>query len=203
MKGLKAVCVFCGSSFGARPAYREAAQAMGRAIAQKGIQLVYGGGNVGLMGVVADAALAAGGRVIGVIPEFLVQKELAHKGLTELHIVQSMHERKAMMAMLSEGFIALPGGFGTFEEFCEILTWSQLKLHNKPHGLLNVEGYYDPLIRQFNQALSEQFISPAHRAMVLEETDPLRLLERMAEYEAPPMKKWIDSGAPEPGFSEL
>ncbi len=188
---MKYVCVFCGSSMGLRPAYKLAAQAMGETLAGRGIGLVYGGGNVGLMGVVADATLAAGGEVIGVIPEFLVAKEIAHTGLTKLHVVSSMHERKALMAELSDAFVALPGGYGTLEEFCEILTWSQLGLHHKPQGLLNIEGYYQPLLRLFDQAVTEQFLKPQLRSLVLEAPDPEQLLDLMANYRPQTVDKWI------------
>lgn len=179
---MKRICVFCGSRPGKNGAYAEAAKALGKAMAGRGLELVFGGGHVGLMGIVADAVLAAGGRVIGVIPEFLVARELAHPGLSELIVVQSMHERKAKMAELSDGFIAMPGGFGTFEEFCEALTWGQLGLHDKPHGLLNVAGYYDPLIQLFDRAASEEFLSLQNRGMVLESADPMTLLNRMLEW---------------------
>lgn len=188
---MKYVCVFCGSSMGLRPAYKLAAIAMGETLARRGLDLVYGGGNVGLMGVVADAALAAGGQVIGVIPEFLVAKELAHTGLTKLHIVSSMHERKALMADLSDAFVALPGGYGTLEEFCEILTWAQLGLHQKPQGLLNVEGYYELLLRLFDQAVTEQFLKAEHRSLVLEASNPEHLLDLLTEYQPPSVDKWI------------
>lgn len=186
------ICVFCGSSVGGRPEYEAAATEMGLALAHRGIGLVYGAGNIGLMGIVADSVLAAGGEVIGVIPEALVAREVAHDGLTELHVVKSMHERKAMMADLSDAFVAMPGGFGTFEEFCEVLTWSQLSIHTKPCALLNVAGYYDPLLALFNHAVSERFLRPEHRALVLEETDPDRLLDRLATFQPPPLDKWID-----------
>ena len=166
---MKRVCVFCGSSQGLRPAYKEAAQAMGEALALRKVGLVYGGGNVGLMGIVADAALAAGGEVIGVIPKALVAKEIAHTSLTDLRVVGSMHERKALMAELSDAFVMLPGGFGTFEEFCEVLTWAQLGLHQKACGLLNIEVYYNHLIALFDHAVAEQFVRPQHRSLVLEE----------------------------------
>lgn len=189
---MKQVCVFCGSSFGARAAYKKAAQAMGVAIAQRGWGLVYGGGNVGLMGVVADATLSTGGKVTGVMPEMLAAKELAHQGLTQLHIVSSMHERKALMASLSDAFIALPGGYGTFEEFCEILTWTQLGLHQKPSGLLNIEGYYNPLIQLFDGATTEGFVRPDHRSLVVEATEPNTLLDLIADYCPTIVEKWIN-----------
>jgi uncharacterized protein (TIGR00730 family) len=165
---------------------------MGRALARRGIGLVYGGGRVGLMGAVADTVMAEGGKVIGIIPEALLAKEVAHQGLTELRVVSSMHERKALMAELSDAFIALPGGYGTLEEFCEVLTWAQLGLHQKPCGILNVEGYYDWLLALFDRAVAERFVHPAHRSLVLEETDPEHLLDRLASYQPPALDKWID-----------
>ena len=188
----KSICVFCGSSFGSRPIYLETAQNVGRILAERGIQLVYGGGCVGLMGAMADTALQHGGRVIGVIPESLVAKEVAHKGLPDLRVVESMHERKALMAELSDAFIALPGGFGTYEEFCEVLTWGQLGLHRKPFGLLNVAGFYDPLLALFDHAVAEEFIRPVHRDLVTVETDFEKLLERLANFQPPAIAKWIE-----------
>lgn len=176
---------------GVRPAYQLAARSLGETLARRGLGLVYGGSNVGLMGVVADATLAAGGQVIGVIPEFLVAKEIAHTGLTQLHVVNSMHDRKTLMAELSDAFVALPGGYGTLEEFCEILTWGQLGLHQKPQGLLNVEGYYNPLLRLFDQAVTEQFLKPALRSMVLEASEAEHLLDLMANYQPQIVDKWI------------
>jgi hypothetical protein len=168
---------------------------MGETLGQRGLGLVYGGANVGLMGAVANATLAVGGEVIGVIPEFLVAKEIAHTGLTKLHVVGSMHERKALMAELSDAFVALPGGYGTLEEFCEILTWSQLGLHHKPQGLLNVEGYYESLLRFFDQAVTEQFLKPELRSLVLEASDPEQLLDLMANYQPRSVDKWIKQDA--------
>ncbi len=176
---------------GIRPAYKLAAQAMGEALVRRGFGLVYGGGNIGLMGTIADAVLAARGQVIGVIPEFLVTKEIAHTGLTKLHIVDSMHERKALMAELSDAFIALPGGYGTLEEFCEILTWAQLGLHQKPFGLLNVEAYYNPLLQLFDQAVTEKFLKPTLRSLVLEASHPEHILDLLANYQPPNIDKWI------------
>ena len=185
------ICVFCGSNMGNRPAYRDSAVAMGRLLAGRGIEIVYGAGDIGLMGILADAALAAGGKVIGVIPESLMAKEVDHSGLTELRIVKSMHERKAIMSDLSDGFIAMPGGFGTFEEFCEVVTWSQLGIQSKPCGLLNVEGYYDPLLQLFNRAVTEGFLREENRRLVLEDREPERLLAKMAEFVPIPADKWI------------
>src|SRR5262245_5798250 len=189
------VCVFCGSSPGARPAYREAAGALGRALAAQGRTLVYGGGNVGLMGVAADAALAAGGRVIGVIPQHLVAREIGHTGITELRIVASMHERKQVMADLADTFVLLPGGLGSLEEFFEVWTWGQLGLHEKPYGVLNVEGYFDPLLAFVDHAVVERFVRPAHRALLVVDDDTERLLARLDALEPAPAPKWIDRRA--------
>jgi uncharacterized protein (TIGR00730 family) len=186
-----ALCVFCGSSTGHDPAYASAARTLGTLLARRGIELVYGGGNVGLMGVIADAALSAGGRVTGVMPEALIAREIGHTGITDLRVVGSMHERKAMMAALADGFIAMPGGFGTFEEFFEVVTWTQLGLHAKPAGLLNVGGFYDPLIAFLDRATAAGFIKPPHRAMVLDDRDPERLLDRVLVAEPPTVVKWI------------
>ncbi len=189
---MNSVCVFCGSSTGNDPSYAEAAQRLGRVLAERDITLVYGGGHVGLMGVVADAALGAGGEVIGVMPKSLVDREIGHTGLTKLHVVRSMHERKATMSELSEGFVALPGGNGTLEEFFEVLTWAQLGEHGKPCGLLNVAGYFDPLLTVFDQMVDRAFLRAAHRELVLVESDPLALLTRFEGYEPPRTIKWID-----------
>ena len=189
---MRRVCVFCGSRTGTEPAYDEAARALGRAVAAENVTLVYGGGRVGLMGVVADAALGAGGEVVGVIPRALLEREIAHTGLTDLRVVGSMHERKALMSELSEGFIALPGGTGTLEEFFEVLTWAQLGEHRKPCALLNPGGYYDPLLAVFDHMVAKGFLSEEHRAMVLVETGPEALLEALAGYRPPRVLKWID-----------
>ncbi len=188
---LTRVCVFCGSSDGRRDSYRQAAAALGRLLVARDIGIVYGGGNVGLMGALADAALDAGGDVVGVIPEHLVSKELAHRGV-DLRIVHSMHERKALMADLADAFVALPGGYGTFEEFCEVLTWSQLGLHSKPCGLLNVDGYYDGLLGLVDHAVAEGFVRPQSRELVLVDNDAARLLERLETWEPPALERWID-----------
>jgi len=182
MTALRRVCVFCGSKAGARPEYADAARAMGTALAAEGIDLVYGGGQVGLMGLVADAVLAAGGEVIGVIPEQMSDREIAHYGLTELRIVSSMHERKALMYELSDGFAALPGGLGTLEELFEITTWSQLGLHAKPTGLLDVGGFYGPLVAFLDQLVSEGFVSERHRRLLRVAAEPKALLERLAAF---------------------
>jgi uncharacterized protein (TIGR00730 family) len=189
---MKRICVFAGSSRGAREEYALAAQQLARELVAQGYEVVYGGGKVGMMGVLADAALGAGGKVIGVIPKALLAKEIAHAGLTELRVVGSMHERKAMMADLSVGFIALPGGLGTMEEFFEVLTWSQLGLHTKPCGLLNVSGYFDPLLAFLDSTVSERFVKSEHRALVITSTSPTELLERLAAYRSPQVEKWID-----------
>jgi uncharacterized protein (TIGR00730 family) len=193
VSGLRTICVFSGSSPGARPSYTDAATALGHEIASRGMRLVYGGASVGLMGTVADAALAAGGEVVGVIPQHLVDHEVAHPGLTELRITTSMHERKATMATLSDGFVALPGGFGTLEELAEILTWSQLGLQSKPSGLLDVEGFFEPLLAFFDHTVTERFVSEAHRALVLSSDSPGALLDRLADWRPDPAAtKWLD-----------
>ena len=191
---LKRVCVFCGSNVGARAAYVEAAEKLGKLLAVQGIGLVYGGAKAGLMGKIADSVLGAGGEVIGVMPESLTRKEIAHTGLTELRVVDSMHQRKALMAELSDAFIALPGGFGTFEEFCEIVTWAQLGLHSKPCGILNVEGYYDQLLGLFDHAVEEKFVRPENRALVIAAEKPDEMLDRLANYRVPHVEKWITPG---------
>lgn len=183
--------MFCGSGAGARPAYAAAARQVGAMLAERGIGLVYGGGRVGLMGEVADAALAAGGEAVGVIPKALLEKEIGHDGLTRLHVVGTMHERKTLMADLSDGFLTLPGGYGTLEEFCEVLSWAQLSIHEKPCALLNVGGYFDPLSAFLDAAVAEGFVRPEHRGFVLEDDDPERLLDAMACYEPPRAKKWV------------
>ncbi|MGE0447132.1 MAG: TIGR00730 family Rossman fold protein [Vicinamibacterales bacterium] len=174
---VRRLCVFCGSSTGARPDYTSAAVALAEAMTAAGVGLVYGGGAVGLMGVVADAVRARGGEAIGVIPRALAEREIAHRGLSELHVVASMHERKALMADLADAFIAMPGGFGTFEEFCEVVTWTQLGLHPKRCGLLNVSGYYDALLAQFDRATADGFIRPANRRIVIASADPVTLVD--------------------------
>ncbi len=193
---MNSLCVFCGSQAGASPTYAEAATAVGRALAGRGWTLVYGGGRVGLMGTLADAALAAGGKVIGVIPAALADRELAHEDLTGLEVVASMHERKARMSALADGFIALPGGIGTLEELFEVWTWSQLGIHPKPCGLLNVAGYYDPLLAFLDRMTGERFLSPGHRALAVVDEEIERLLDRLAAYQPPAVPRWI--GAPEP-----
>ena len=188
---LKSVCVFCGSSPGGDPAYLEAAQATGAAIAGRGLTLVYGGAKVGLMGAVADAALAAGGEVIGVLPKALMIKEIGHAGLSRLEVVASMHERKARMAELSDGFVALPGGAGTLEEIAEVWTWAQLGFHAKPVGFLNLAGYFDGLFAFIDHAVSQAFIKPVHAHMLIRDTNPVALLDAFAAYVPVSTPKWI------------
>ena len=189
---VKRICVFAGSNAGIRGEYRQAAADLGHVLAARQISLVYGGAHVGLMGAVADAVLASGGRVTGVIPESLVAKEVAHSGLTELRIVPSMHERKALMSDLSDAFIALPGGWGTWEEFFETLTWAQLGLHRKPCGLLNVLGYFDPLLSFVDHSISEGFVRREYRSMICVDMAPGALLDQLAVYTPPVVTKWIE-----------
>ncbi|SHE64175.1 hypothetical protein SAMN02745157_0614 [Kaistia soli DSM 19436] len=188
------LCVFCGSNEGFRPEYRNAAVALGTTIAAHDAALVYGGSKVGLMGAVADAVLAAGGTVIGIIPQALVDKEVAHHGLTELHIVGSMHERKAKMADMAEGFVALPGGIGTLEELFEIWTWAQLGYHGKPVGVLDIAGFYGKLLAFLDHQAEEGFMRQEHRDMLIVEDDPERLIQRYRSYQPPTITKWIKSG---------
>ena len=191
MSAIRALCVFCGSSPGFDPVHGAAAKALGAALGGAGIDLVYGGGRVGLMGMVADAAMAAGSRAIGVIPQALYDLEVGHDGLTELHVVRSMHERKALMADLSDGFIALSGGIGTFEELFEIWTWGQLGDHAKPVSLLNIAGFYDGLTSFLDDVVSAGFLRAAHREMLMVEDEPERLVGRLRDYRAPAIAKWI------------
>lgn len=188
---MKNLCVYCGSNPGARGDYATAARRLGELLAEEGIGLVYGGASKGLMGVIADTVLAAGGSVQGVIPQALVDKEIAHPNLDALHVVNSMHERKSMMAELSDGFVALPGGFGTLEEIVEMLTWAQLGIHHKPCALLNVGGYYDGLLSFFDHAAREAFVRPTHRQMLLVEPEPARLIARFRNYTAPRSGNWL------------
>lgn len=189
---LQRVCVFCGSSTGDSPAYLEAARGVGRLLADSGIGLVYGGGGIGLMGAVADAAMQAGGEVIGVIPRHLWDWEVGHPDLTETRIVDNMHDRKATMAELSDAFIALPGGIGTMEEFFEVWTWAQLKLHHKPCGLLNVDGYFDHLLGFLDTMVSHAFLHERHRHMIAVSDDATLLLERLQTYAPPQIERWFD-----------
>lgn len=192
MSTLRAICVFCGSNPGVQPIYGQVAAELGAALARRGLVTVYGGARVGLMGRVADGALRAGGRVVGVLPRFLAGKEIAHADLTELVLVESMHERKAHMADRADAFIALPGGFGTLEELFEIVTWSQLQLHRKPCGVLNIEGFYDPLCAQIDYAVRDGFLTPAHRELLVVESEIEALLDRLARHEVAPGRKWTE-----------
>ena len=189
---LNAVCLYCGSSPGNNTAYRDAAAQLGRTFAEHNIRLVYGGGSVGLMGVAADACLAAGGEVIGVIPRLLMEKEVGHHHLTKMHVVENMHERKALMTDLADGFIALPGGYGTLDELFEALTWLQLGYHNKPVGILNVAGFFDRLLNFIDHAYDEQFLRPQHHASLCVDVDLSKLLDKMRVSEAPDTAKWLD-----------
>ncbi|HMG96175.1 MAG TPA: TIGR00730 family Rossman fold protein [Gemmatimonadaceae bacterium] len=194
MSEIRRLAVFCGSNPGARPEYVEAARSFGRLLCARGIGIVYGGSSVGLMAALADTMLDDLGDIIGVIPRMLVDREVANKALTDLRIVGSMHERKAMMAELADGFVALPGGIGTLEEFFEIWTWGQLGMHQKPCGLLNVAGYFDPLLQFLDRAVEEKFVRQVHRNMVVVESDPSALLARFEAYEPPRVVKWINAG---------
>lgn len=188
---MKRICVYCGSNPGRLPAYREAARELGYELVRRGLGLVYGGGGIGVMGAVADAVLERGGEVVGVIPHSLATREVAHAGLTDLQVVASMHERKARMAELADGFIALPGGWGTLEELFEMLTWAQLGMHEKPCGLLNVAGYFDHLGAFLEHAMEQRFVREENRPMVMMETEGTALLDRFAAYRAPRVRKWI------------
>ncbi len=189
---IKSICVFCGAASGVRPEYAASASMVGAGIARRGLKLVYGGGNVGLMGTVADAALNAGGEVIGVMPRALVEKEIAHKTLTELRVVGTMHERKALMADLADAFLVLPGGFGTLDELCEIVTWAQLGFHRKAVAFLNVERYYDPFLAFINHSVEEGFVSPASRDVLLVDNSPDALLDRLVAYTPPEVNRWLE-----------
>ncbi|MCY1397379.1 LOG family protein YvdD [compost metagenome] len=189
---LRSICVFCGASPGADPIYHDAAVALGRHLAERGLRLVYGGGAVGLMGVVADAALAAGGEVIGIIPQSLERAEIGHKGLTRLEVVDGMHARKARMAELSDAFIALPGGLGTLEELFEVWTWGQLGYHAKPLGVLEVNGFYDPLLTFLDHLVTERFVRPQHREMLQRGSTPAELIDAMQAWKPLAAPKWVD-----------
>jgi uncharacterized protein (TIGR00730 family) len=186
------ICVFCGSNHGGRAEFTEAAKKLGHSLADRNIELVYGGGKVGIMGEIADAVLDKGAKVIGVMPGFLVKKEVAHSGLSDLKIVETMHERKNLMAELSDAFIALPGGLGTIEEFFEVVTWAQLGIHKKPCGLLNVCGYFENLIMFLDNAVSEKFLREEHRQMIFIHESPEHLLDQFESYKAPTVTKWMD-----------
>jgi uncharacterized protein (TIGR00730 family) len=187
---MKSVCVFCGSADGARPVYADAAKAFGRAIVAAGLTLVYGGGKVGLMGVIADTVMAEGGRAIGVIPELLVDKEVGHKGLSELHVVPDMHQRKKMMADLADAFVAMPGGAGTLEELFEVYTWAQLGYHRKPVALYNIDGFYDPLIALLRHTVHEGFMRQTYFDILQIDADPAALIGRLRAYQPPAQDKW-------------
>lgn len=194
MRSFKQICVYCGSSNNVAERYFDTARAVGRSLAERNIGVVFGGGSVGLMGAVADAALAAGAKVHGVIPRKLLDLELGHHGVTELSVVDTMHERKMRMAELSDGFIALPGGWGTLEEIFEVTTWTQLEYHHKPVGFLNAHGYYDQLLAFLAHAADEGFIRPAHRSLIQSATTIDRLLEQLEKVELPQLKSWIGPG---------
>lgn len=189
------ICVYCGSSRGRRTEYVEGARSFAEVLVSRNIALIYGGGSIGIMGVLADAVLARDGKAFGIIPKDLEEKEAAHENLTELQVVRSMHERKTRMAELSDGFVALPGGLGTLEEICEVLTWAQLGFHSKPCGLLNVAGYYDQLAAFFDHTVSEQFVDETHRSLIMVESDPTALLERFDTYQSPVADNEIESNA--------
>jgi uncharacterized protein (TIGR00730 family) len=191
MNQLRSVTVYCGSNRGADPAFAEAARELGRLLANSDVRVVYGGGHVGLMGILADAAMEAGGEVIGVMPQALVDREIGHAGLSDLRVVGSMHERKALMAELADAFIALPGGVGTLEELVEVYTWSQLGIHSKPLGVLNVNGYYDKLGAFLDEAVEQRFLRPQHREVLIFDADPETLLARLARADPPPLSKWL------------
>jgi hypothetical protein len=193
---LNSVCVFCASSIGAKPIYAESARHFGETLAARGIALVFGGGCVGLMGVIADAAIGAGGCAIGVIPRALVEREIAHRGLTTLHVVETMHERKQRMADLADAFVMLPGGCGSWDEFCEVVTWAQLGIHRKPLGVLNVGGYYDPMLAMADSAVAEGFVSAVQRDRLVVDDDAGRLLDRLALAPVPAEVKWAPALAP-------
>jgi uncharacterized protein (TIGR00730 family) len=190
---IERVCVFCGSSPGTDPIYLETARSVGRFLARERLGIVFGGGGVGLMGALAEAAMASGGRVTGVIPEPLMARELGHRQLSELRVVGSMHARKALMIELGDAFLGLPGGAGTLDELSEVWTWSQLGIHDKPCGILNVRGYFDPLLAFLDRMVAEGFLAPAHRKMVLVDTDPGVLLERFRHYQPPDVPRWLRS----------
>jgi uncharacterized protein (TIGR00730 family) len=192
---IRRLCVFCGSSAGREPGYRHLAESLARALAERDIGIVYGGASVGLMGALADAALAAGGEVIGVMPQALIEREICHRGLTELRIVESMHERKALMAELADGFVALPGGIGTLEELFEVWTWAQLGLHSKPCALLDTDGFHGPLVAFLDHLLDAGFVREAHRDMLLTAHSPEELLTAFAAYRPPRVGKWLEAPA--------
>lgn len=190
---MRALCVFCGSSPGRDPAYLQAAREMGRLLVEREVGLVYGGGGTGLMGALADAVLAAGGRAVGIIPRGLAVREVAHRSLTELHVVESMHERKALMSELADGFVAMPGGMGTLEEIAEVLTWGQLGIHAKPCGLLDVGGYWSHLVATFDRFVDEGFLRPLYRELLVTRQAPDALLDALSAWRAPAIPRWLDA----------
>ena len=194
MSDIRRLAIFCGSNPGARPEYKAVTRSFGNALCERGIEVVYGGSSVGLMAVLADTMLEAGGGITGVIPRMLVDREVANTALSDLRIVESMHERKSLMAELADGFVALPGGIGTLEEFFEIWTWAQLGMHEKPCGLLNVAGYFDPLLSFLDRAVDEGFVRQVHREMVIVESDPEALLDKFSQYDPPRVVKWLNAG---------
>jgi uncharacterized protein (TIGR00730 family) len=191
---IRSLCVFCGSSPGTKPEYVQTAESLGRLLAERNIELIFGGGSVGMMGAVARATLAAGGKATGVIPRALLRKEIAQSGLSHMHVVESMHERKALMAKLSDGFVALPGGYGTLEEFFEVLTWAQLGFHHKPVALLDVAGFYAPMITLLEHMITEGFVRPNQLGLIITETNAEKLIARLENYEAPETEPWIAGG---------
>ena len=194
MSDIRRLAIFCGSNPGARPEYKAVTRSFGNALCERGIEVVYGGSSVGLMAVLADTMLEAGGGITGVIPRMLVDREVANTALSDLRIVESMHERKSLMAELADGFVALPGGIGTLEEFFEIWTWAQLGMHEKPCGLLNVAGYFNPLLSFLDRAVDEGFVRQVHREMVIVESDPEALIDKFSEYDPPRVVKWLNAG---------
>ena len=196
--GVSRVCLFCGSNVGGRPAYAAAARELGHALAIRGMTLVYGGGSVGLMQVAAQAALDAGGKVVGVITEQLMMREVGHRGLTELHVVATMHERKALMAKLSDAFVALPGGYGTFDELCEMATWDQLGIHAKPLVVVNLEGYFDGFLAQLDRGVADRLLKPEHRAMLATASGVEQALAAMIAWQPPAVPQWLLDAAPQP-----
>jgi hypothetical protein len=191
---IRRLCVFCGSNSGKDPVYAKAAVALGKTLVRRELELVYGGGSIGLMGILADTVLEAGGRVVGIIPRALARREVAHTGLSEIHLVDDMHTRKARMEELADAFVALPGGYGTLEELFEVVTWAQLGLHRKPVGLLNPAGYFDGLLGCIDSAVAEGFIKPEHRRLLVAGAEPDALLDALARHQPPEVEKWIREG---------
>jgi uncharacterized protein (TIGR00730 family) len=188
---MKSICVFCGANYNGDPNLKQAIELLADVMVSRNITLVFGGGKVGVMGLMADAVLARGGKAVGVIPAFLMDKEVGHTGLTQMHVVENMHQRKQLMSDLSDGIITLPGGFGTLEEFFEVLTWLQLGLHKKPTGILNIDGFYDFLLKQMDVMVEQRFLKPANRELVLTSTDPIELVDLMSRFDAEPDDVWF------------